>query len=95
MNKDRMLVSIVFDTRKLDEKLQEVASLLPHGFTERFLNQCPSLTDNVIFCNDSGAVSAGVTNQIIYFLDLDAGFYSQILSAARAFKANFTHNSIL
>ncbi|MTC71989.1 hypothetical protein [Providencia sp. wls1914] len=95
MNKDKMLVSIVFDTSKLDEKLHEVASLLPHGFTERFLNQFPSLTDNVIFCNGSGAVSAGATNQIIYFLDLDAGFYSQILSAAGAFKANFTHNSIL
>lgn len=94
MASDSHRAFIAIDTSKAEEKIKNIISLLPPESIDKFLIKLFSLTDDVMFSDYSGTMQTGVTNEIVYFIDFDNGFYSKILSAARALNADITHNSV-
>ncbi|ARA23101.1 hypothetical protein IS513_06695 [Proteus mirabilis] len=94
MGSDNKLAFVTINTSKMEEKIKKIISLLPPESVDKFLTKLLSLTDDVMFSNYSGTVQTGVTDEIVYFIDFDNGFYSKILSTARALNADITHNSV-
>ncbi|MBC3968083.1 hypothetical protein [Morganella morganii] len=94
MGSDNKLAFVTINTSKMEEKIKNIISLLPPESVDKFLTKLLSLTDDVMFSDYSGTMQTGVTNEIVYFIDFDNGFYSKILSAAWALNADITHNSV-
>ncbi|MBG5949075.1 hypothetical protein I5E72_04885 [Proteus terrae] len=95
MNKKASTVSIIIDTSELEEKITKIISLLPSELADKFLSELLNLDDNIVFSDYSGTVQAGMSNNLVYFLDFNASFYSKILSTARTFNTDVTtHNSV-
>ncbi|MDC9607338.1 hypothetical protein PSI21_20675 [Xenorhabdus griffiniae] len=89
--KDPILASIKFDTSKLDKKIDELKSAFPKGILEHIGDIITSLFSNVIFTDCSTTRSAFGSSEVVYFLDIDAGAYNEILTTVRALKTKLTH----
>ncbi|MDB6374484.1 hypothetical protein PH362_21765 [Photorhabdus bodei] len=88
--KKPILVSIKFDTSELDKKIDELIDELKAAFLEDIpetvLNEISDLFSNVIFTNCSTTRGALGAVDVVYFLDINAGAYNEILATIRALK---------
>ncbi|ENZ0271315.1 hypothetical protein ACGABU_003481 [Morganella morganii] len=91
--KSQLLVSVKFDTSKVDKKLKEIQSKFPEGVFECFGDVVSGLLSEVILSDVSSAGGALGVSEVVYTLDFDPRAYDKILSAARAFKVNLTHQT--
>nr|WP_235843717.1 hypothetical protein [Morganella psychrotolerans] len=89
--KSQLLVSVKFDTSKVDKKIEEIQSTLPEGVFEFFRDVISGLLGEVILSDISSAGGALSVSEVVCTLDFDPGAYDKILSTARAFKAHLTH----
>ncbi|MCP9270531.1 hypothetical protein M5U04_21300 [Xenorhabdus sp. XENO-1] len=89
--KEPILASIKFDTSELDKKIDELKAVFLEGIPEAVLDEISDLFSNVILANCSTTRRAFGAVDVIYFLDIDAGAYNEILATVRALKANLTH----
>lgn len=94
MVSDNSRAFVTIDTGIMEDKIKNIISLLPPESVDKFLSDLLNLNCDVVFSDYSGAVQTGATNEIVYFIDFDDGFYSKIQSAARALNADITHNSV-
>ncbi|MDE9496143.1 hypothetical protein KKJ09_21930 [Xenorhabdus bovienii] len=90
--KEPILASIKFDTSKLDKKIDELKAAFLEGIPETVLDEISDLFSNVIFANCSTTRRALGAVDVVYFLDIDAGTYNEILATAGTFKLKLTHN---
>ncbi|HBU2832605.1 TPA: hypothetical protein ACHVVP_004665 [Klebsiella pneumoniae] len=91
MKKAKVLASITADTSRIESKISELLEVLPEHVPDKLIDMVKRLIVNVRFVNDSPAVSAGSSLNILYTLDFDLTEYSEILAAARALKVNLAH----
>lgn len=91
METQKMLASISADTSLIEEKLNLLFEVFPEHFPDQFLGVVSGLINNVVFVNDSVAVSASGSLDVVCTLDFDVAAYDQVMTAARAFKAHVTH----
>lgn len=91
MEPKKMLVSISADTSILEEKIKSLFEVLPEHIPDEFFRMISGLPGDIVFANSSPAIGTGGAFDIIYTLDFDAAAYGQIMTAARAFKGNITH----
>lgn len=89
--KSPLLVSVKFDTSKVDKKIEEIQSTLPEGVFEFFRDVVSGLPGEVILSDVPSTGGAPGVSEVVCTLDFDPGAYDKILSAARAFKAHLTH----
>lgn len=87
----KMPASISMDTSILEEKIHMLLEVLPEHIPDKLLDMVTGLLSNIVFMNFPSTVSTGGTFDIVCVLDFDATAYSQIMSAARAFKTNLAH----
>ncbi|WP_158784625.1 hypothetical protein [Pantoea sp. BAV 3049] len=87
-----MLASIKADTSGIEKKLGALLEMFPEGIPDEFAGVVSGLTDNVVLVNSATTVVTGGAFDVVCVLDFDCAFYDKVLSAARAFKADFiTH----
>ncbi|QGW02797.1 hypothetical protein F9282_07295 [Proteus terrae subsp. cibarius] len=89
--KSPILASVKFDTSRLDKKIEELKSTFSDGVLEHLLSVLPSLFSKIILTDNPSTGTTFSINEVVYFLDLDAGAYNEILVTARALEANVTH----
>lgn len=88
---DKMLASISADISLIKEKLNRLLEMLSNHFSDELLSMVSGLLNNVVFVNCSVAVRAGGPLDVVCILDFDAAAYDQIMTAARACKADLAH----
>ncbi|MER3384904.1 hypothetical protein ABRP89_16420 [Pectobacterium aroidearum] len=91
MKTKQMLAPISADTSRIEEKVALLLKVLPERVSDEFRSVVTGLFNNIVFVDSPVAVGAGSSLDIICILDLDTTAYNQIMSTARAFKADFTH----
>ncbi|HAT3770920.1 TPA: hypothetical protein I8627_003797 [Citrobacter freundii] len=91
MGKPKMLASITADTSMMESKIPALLEVLPEHVPDDLLCMITSLLSDIVFVNSSPTIGAGGAFNIIYTLDFNAATYSQVMSAAKAFKGNITH----
>lgn len=87
----KMPASISMDTSILEDKIYMLLEVFPESIPDKLLGIVTGLLNDIVFMNFPSTVSTGSTFDIVYALDFDATAYSQIMSAARAFKTNLAH----
>ncbi|MEH0874635.1 hypothetical protein QM999_07870 [Pectobacterium cacticida] len=91
MNTGQMLASISADTSRIEEKVALLLKVLPERVSDEFRCVVTGLFNNIVFVDSSVAVGASGSLDIICILDFDPATYNQVMSAARALEADFTH----
>ena len=86
--KGPILASVKFDTSRLDKKIEELKSTFSDGVLEHLLSVLPSLFSKIILADNSSPGTTIGINEVVYFLDLDAGAYNEILVTARALEGS-------
>lgn len=92
MNEKNMLVSLLADTSRIEEKINGLLEVLPKGGLEYLLDLIPGLLDNIVLVDGSATVVAGSSLDIVYSFDFDAATYGQIMTASRTLKTFLTHS---
>ncbi len=87
-----MLASIKVDTSMIERKTQKLLEMLPEHIPNQVSRMLSELVDNVVLVNNSPAIAAGGSFDVICFADFDGAIYNKVLSAARALKVSgITH----
>ena len=90
-----MLTSISVDISLVEEKLNRLLEVFPEHFPDELLGMISGLLNNVVFVNGYVAASTGGTLNAVCICDFDSAAYDQVMTAARAFKADLTHKQFL
>ena len=88
---DKMQASISADTSLIEKKMSCLLEMFPNHFSGELYRMVSGLLNNVVFVNGPIAVRASGSLDIVCVLDFDAAAYDQVMTAARAFKADLTH----
>ncbi|MFJ5428988.1 hypothetical protein ACIPUP_07460 [Pectobacterium actinidiae] len=91
MKEKQMLASISADTSRIEEKVALLLKVLPERVSDEFRGVVTSLFNNIVFVDSPVTVGASGSLDIICILDFDTATYNQVISTARAFEADLTH----
>jgi len=92
MKEKEFLASLSADASLLQEKLNGLLEVFPEGVPEEFISVISGLADNIVLVDSATTVVTGCTFNVVCTFDFDCAFYDKVMSAARAFKADFiTH----
>ncbi|MFC3191434.1 hypothetical protein ACFSKS_02365 [Pseudocitrobacter faecalis] len=91
MKNKKMLACVSADTSILKDKVDALLEVLPEHIPNDLLSMITGLFSDIVFMNSSPTIGAGGTLNIVYALDFNAATYSQVMTTARAFKGNITH----
>lgn len=92
MKNKKMLANVLADTSILKEKVDVLLEVLPEHVPDELLRMITGLLSDIVFVNSSPTIGTGGTFDIVCVLDFNAATYSQVMTAARAFKTNLAYD---